>query len=228
MHEEIQLYYYWNVETGETSWEIPQVLVQADHLTNDPLPHASVNNKSNSATVGVDNSNMLSALTNVEKESDSKLKSCSTSLSPSMTYFFNSYKTDDEDTCSVVSIEAENDEERIMDGQESLDNEQFEKISVALNEFKYDEILSDRVTLVGMETLGAEFATEISNLKKEYPVILSDQVALAGMETLGASNSKSENMNGMETLGASKSKSENMNVDVSGESSCTFLRGKRI
>ena len=42
MHEESQLYYYWNVETEETSWEVPQVLIQADHLTNDPLPPASV------------------------------------------------------------------------------------------------------------------------------------------------------------------------------------------
>ncbi|KAL5099044.1 hypothetical protein RYX36_003371 [Vicia faba] len=78
-------------------------------------------------------------------------------------------------------------------------------------------ILSDQVALVGMETLGAEFATESSNLKKEDPVILSDQVVLAGMETLGAefatesSSLKKEvpvilsdqvALVGMETLGA--------------------------
>ncbi|KAL5054444.1 hypothetical protein RYX36_035126 [Vicia faba] len=74
-----------------SGWKM--VLVQADHLTNDHLPHASVNNRTNSATIGVDNSNMLSAPTNVEKDTNSELKSCSTSLSPSTTSFFNSYET---------------------------------------------------------------------------------------------------------------------------------------
>ncbi|XP_077237545.1 WW domain-containing protein isoform X2 [Tasmannia lanceolata] len=36
MHEESSQYYYWNTISGETSWEVPEVLVQGAEMTNEP------------------------------------------------------------------------------------------------------------------------------------------------------------------------------------------------